>query len=91
MALKHEFNRQSETGEGNIILRLDAILTRVTDRTAAGYKPFAEVRSDLQKRMSENIYDKHFSEYVERLRKEAFVKVYDPALAQAEEKAEKKS
>ena len=69
-----------------VILPASVHLFRVTDRTAAGYKPFAEVRSDLQKRMSENIYDKHFNEYVDRLRKEAFVKIYDPALAKAEEK-----
>ena len=73
-----------------VILAGSMHLFRVTDRTPAGYKPFAEVRSDLQKRMSENIYDKHFNEYVERLRKEAFVKIYDPALAKEEEK-EKKS
>jgi peptidyl-prolyl cis-trans isomerase SurA len=69
-----------------VLLPTSMHLFRVTDRTPAGYKPFVEVRSDLQKRMSENIYDKHFNDYVERLRKEAFVKIYDPALAAAEEK-----
>jgi peptidyl-prolyl cis-trans isomerase SurA len=59
-------------------------LFRVTDHKPAGYKPFAEVRADLQKRLSENIYDKHYAEYVERLRKEAFVKIYDPILAKAD-------
>ncbi len=65
-------------------------LFRVEDLTPAGYKPFAEVRSDLQKRMSENIYDKHFNDFIQKLRHEAFIKIYDPALAQAEE-AEKKA
>lgn len=61
-------------------------LFHVADRKPAGYKPFAEVRGDLQKRLSENIYDKHLAEYVEKLRREAFIKIYDPALAKAEEK-----
>ena len=69
-----------------VLLPGSAHLFHVTDRTAAGYKPFAEVRADLQKRMSESIYDKHFAEYIEKLRREAFVKIYDPALAKAEEK-----
>ncbi len=64
-------------------------LFRVTDRKPAGYKPFAEVRGDLEKRMSEGIYDKHFNEYVEKLRREAFVRIYDPALAKADEQATK--
>jgi hypothetical protein len=38
MALKHEFNRPSEADEGNIILRLDALLTRITDRAAEGWQ-----------------------------------------------------
>lgn len=69
-------------------------LFHVTDRKAAGYRPFAEVREDLKKRLGENLYDKRFEEYVERLRREAFVKVYDKDLAaaeSAEKKAEKKS
>jgi parvulin-like peptidyl-prolyl isomerase len=73
-----------------VLLPTSVHLFRVTDRTPAGFRPFAEVRSDLQKRMSENIYDKHYAEYVERLRREAFIKVYDPALAKAEAE-EKKS
>jgi hypothetical protein len=38
MALKHEFNRQSETGDENIILRLDAILTRLADQAAEAWQ-----------------------------------------------------
>ncbi len=67
-----------------VLLPTSVHLFRVTERTPAGYKPFAEVRSDLQKRLSENIYDKHFNEFVEKLRHEAFIKIYDPALAKAE-------
>jgi peptidyl-prolyl cis-trans isomerase SurA len=72
-----------------VLLPTSVHLFRVTERAAAGYKPFAEVRSDLQKRMSESIYDKHFNEFVEKLRHEAFIKIYDPALAKAEEKEKK--
>jgi peptidyl-prolyl cis-trans isomerase SurA len=66
-------------------------LFRVADLTPAGYKPFAEVRSDLQKRMSESIYDKHFNEFILKLRHEAFIKIYDPSLARAEEEENKAS
>ena len=69
-----------------ILLPASVHLFHVTDRTAAGYKPFTEVRADLQKRMSESIYDKHFAEYVEKLRHEAFIRIYDPSLARVEEK-----
>ncbi len=69
-----------------VLLPSSIHLFRVTDRTPPGYRPFADVRGDLQKRMSENIYEKRYSEYVEKLRHEAFIKIYDPALAKAEEK-----
>ena len=61
-------------------------LFHVTDRTQAGFKPFADVKEDLKKRLGENLYDKRYNEYVEKLRHEAFVKIFDPALAKAEEK-----
>jgi peptidyl-prolyl cis-trans isomerase SurA len=61
-------------------------LFHVTERKPAGYRPFAEVREDLKKRLSESLYDKRFSEYVEKLRHEAFVKIYDKDLAAAEKK-----
>ncbi|MFN2386962.1 MAG: SurA N-terminal domain-containing protein [Thermoanaerobaculia bacterium] len=61
-------------------------LFRVTDRKPAGYRPFSEVREDLSKRLSENLYDKRYEEYIQKLRREAFVKIYDPSLAKAEEK-----
>lgn len=38
MALKHEFNRQNRTDEANPILRLDAYLTHLADRAAAGWQ-----------------------------------------------------
>ena len=58
----------------------------VADRRPAGYKPFAEVSEDLKRRLSETLYDKRFSEFVEHLRKQAYIKVYDPALVKAEAK-----
>ena len=38
MALKHEFNRQSETGDENLILRFDSTLTRLTDQAAEAWQ-----------------------------------------------------
>lgn len=61
-------------------------LFRVTDRKPAGHRPYAEVRDDLQKRLSENLYDKRYDEYIQKLRREAFVKIYDQTLAKGEEK-----
>jgi parvulin-like peptidyl-prolyl isomerase len=61
-------------------------LFRVTDRKAAGYRPFADVSEDLKKRIGENLYEKRFTEYVAKLRREAFVKIYDPELSKLEEK-----
>jgi parvulin-like peptidyl-prolyl isomerase len=61
-------------------------LFHVTERKPAGYKPFAEVSEDLKKRIGENLYDKRFTEYVEKLRREAFVKIYDAELAKLAEK-----
>jgi alkane 1-monooxygenase len=42
-------------------------------------------------RMGESIYDKHFNEFVQKLRHEAFIKIYDPLLAKAEEEEKKAS
>jgi parvulin-like peptidyl-prolyl isomerase len=56
---------------------------RVTDRKAAGYKTFAEVKDDLRKRMSDELYERRFREYLDKLRRESFVKIYDPELAKA--------
>ncbi|MFN2633582.1 MAG: SurA N-terminal domain-containing protein [Thermoanaerobaculia bacterium] len=69
-----------------VLLPASIHLFRVTDRKTAGYKPFAEVSEDLKKRIGENLYDKRFSEFIQHLRREAFIKIYDPVLAKAEEK-----
>ncbi len=69
-----------------VLLPASIHLFRVTDRKPAGYKPFAEVSEDLKKRIGENLYDKRFSEFIQHLRREAYIKIYDPALAKAEEK-----
>jgi parvulin-like peptidyl-prolyl isomerase len=74
-----------------VLLSGSVHLFHVTERTPAGYTPFAEVRSDLQKRLSENIYDKHLAEYIEKLRREAFIKIYDPLLAKAEAEEKKRT
>jgi parvulin-like peptidyl-prolyl isomerase len=65
-------------------------LFHVTDRKASGYRPFAEVKEDLKKRISDDLYEKRFTEYMEHLRREAFVKIYDADLAKADEQAAKK-
>ena len=62
-------------------------LFHVTERKAAGFKPFAEVKDDLRKRISDELYEKRFTEYMDKLRREAFVKIYDPELAKLDEKA----
>jgi peptidyl-prolyl cis-trans isomerase SurA len=69
-----------------VILPSSVHLFRVTDRKPAGFRPFEEVSEDLKKKIGESLYDKRFAEYIEKLRREAFVKVYDPELAKLEEK-----
>ena len=59
----------------------------MTDRKTAGYKPFSEVKEDLKKRISDDLYEKRFTEYMEHLRREAYVKIYDADLAKADEAA----
>ena len=66
-------------------------LFRVTDRKPAGFRPFAEVSEDLKKRIGESLYDKRFAEYVEKLRREAYVKIYDPELAKVKAEEKKKT
>jgi parvulin-like peptidyl-prolyl isomerase len=74
------------------VVTADSIhLFRVTDRKAAGYRPFAEVKEDLKKRISDDLYEKRFTEYMQHLRREAYVKIYDPDLAKADEDAAKKT
>ncbi len=61
-------------------------LFRVTERKPAGYRPFADVSEDLKKRIGENLYEKRFGDYVAKLRRDAYVKIYDPELAKIDEK-----
>jgi parvulin-like peptidyl-prolyl isomerase len=56
-------------------------ILRVTERKEAGFRPFSEVKEDLRKRISDELYEKRFREYMDKLRREAFVKIYDPELA----------
>lgn len=80
------FTETTQEHTAPVLLPGSVHLFRVTDRKAAGYRPFADVREDLQKRLSENLYDKRYEEYIQKLRREAFVKIYDPVLAKTEEK-----
>ncbi len=59
---------------------------RVTDRKASGFKPFSEVKEDLRKRIQDDLYEKRFTEYMDKLRRDAFVKIYVPELAKLDEK-----
>jgi peptidyl-prolyl cis-trans isomerase SurA len=74
------------------VLLPDSIhLLHVTDRKQAGFKPFPEVREDLKKRISDDLYEQRFTDYMEKLRREAFVKIYDADLAGLDEKYLKKA
>jgi peptidyl-prolyl cis-trans isomerase SurA len=73
-----------------VLLTTSMHLFHVTDRKAAGYKPFAEVKEDLRARIADDLYDKKYGEYIEKLRREAFIKIYDPSLATAAPAEEKK-
>ena len=69
------------------VLTRDAIhLFHVTERKAAGYRPFSEVQEDLRKRISDELYEKRFTEYMDKLRRDAFVKIYDDDLAKLDAK-----
>jgi parvulin-like peptidyl-prolyl isomerase len=69
------------------VLMADSIhLFHVTDRKPAGFRPFSEVKEDLRKRISDDLYDKRFKEYMDRLRRDAYVKIYDSELAKLDEK-----
>lgn len=69
-----------------VLLPASIHLFRVTERKPSGFRPFAEVSEDLKKRLGESLYDKRLAEFVEKLRREAYVKIYDPELVKAEEK-----
>jgi len=61
-----------------------AILS-VTDRQKATFRPFDDVKEELRKKLSEEIYDKKFGDYLVGLRKSAIVKIFDKDLAAADE------
>jgi peptidyl-prolyl cis-trans isomerase SurA len=64
-----------------VLLSSSIHIFRVTDRKPAGYRPFAEVKEDLRARIADDVYDKKYAEYIAKLRREAFIKIYDPSLA----------
>lgn len=68
-----------------VLLSSSIHLFHVTDRKAAGYRPFAEVKEDLRGRIGDDLYDKRYGEYIQKLRRDAFIKIYEPALASATE------
>jgi parvulin-like peptidyl-prolyl isomerase len=68
-----------------VLLSSSIHLFHVTDRKPAGYRPFAEVKEDLRARIGDDLYDKRYGEYIQKLRREAFIKIYDPTLAAARE------
>jgi parvulin-like peptidyl-prolyl isomerase len=61
----------------------------VADRQKASFRSFDDVKEDLRKRMSEEIYDKKFGEYLVDLRKASFVKILDKDLAVQDDAAMK--
>jgi parvulin-like peptidyl-prolyl isomerase len=67
-----------------------AILS-ITDRQKATFRPFDDVKEEIRKRLSEEIYDKKFGDYLAGLRKSAIVKIFDKDLAAADEAALKKT
>ena len=73
-----------------VLLSSSIHLFHVTDRKAAGYRPFADVKEDLRARIADDVYDKKYAEYIEKLRREAFIKIYDPALTTSAPAAEEK-
>lgn len=61
----------------------------ISERQKAGYRPFDDVKEELRKRMSEEIYDKKFGDYLLELRKSSFVKIFDKDLAAQDDAARK--
>lgn len=76
---------------GPVELKDGWALLSVTDREKAGYRAFDDVKEEIRKRMSEEIYDKKFADYLVDLRKSAIVKIFDKDLAAEDEEARKKS
>jgi parvulin-like peptidyl-prolyl isomerase len=68
-----------------VLLSSSIHLLHVTDRKPAGYRPFAEVKEDLRTRIGDDVYDKEYAQYIDKLRREAFIKIYDPTLVSPKE------
>lgn len=75
---------------GPVELKDGWALLSVTEREKAGFRPFDEVKEEIRKRMSEEIYDKKFADYLTDLRKNSFVKILDKDLAALDEASRKK-
>lgn len=70
----------------------DAIhLVAVTERVKAGFRPFDEVKEEIRKKMSEELYDKKFEDYLRDLRKAAFVQIFDAELSAQDVEWQKKA
>lgn len=67
-----------------------AILS-VTERQKASFRPFDDVKEEIRKKLSEEIYDKKFNDYLKGLRKSAVVKIFDKDLAEQDDAALKKA
>ena len=67
-----------------------AILS-ITDRQKATFRPFDDVKEEIRKKLSEEIYDKKFGDYLVGLRKSAIVKIFDKDLAAQDEASLKKT
>ena len=65
-----------------------AILS-ITERQKAGFRPFEDVKEEIRKKLSEEIYDKKFGDYLVGLRKTAIVKIFDKDLAELDEASRK--
>jgi parvulin-like peptidyl-prolyl isomerase len=76
---------------GPVELKDGWALLGITDRVKAGYRPFDDVKEEIRKKMSEDIYEKKFADYLTDLRKSSFVKIFDKDLAAADEASRKKA
>jgi parvulin-like peptidyl-prolyl isomerase len=61
------------------------VLLSITDRQKATFRPFDEVKEEIRKRLSDEIYEKKFGDYLSDLRKNAFVKIFDKDLSSQDE------
>jgi len=75
---------------GPVELKDGFALLSITNREKAGFRAFDEVKEELRKKMSEEIYDKKFADYLGDLRKNAIVKILDKDLAAEDVESQKK-